>query len=75
MTYEPRGKTQSKAWKGKQDEWSEEFRSECKGNIKVLDMRHGNAFESSVDVKGQCMENPVELDPNQLKGKSIFLVE
>ena len=57
MTHEPRGKTQSKAWKGAQDERSEEFQSECKGNIKVLDMRHGNAFESSVDVKGQCMEN------------------
>ena len=33
------------------------FKSDCKGNIKTLDMRHYNAFEGSVDVKGQCMEN------------------
>ena len=33
------------------------FRSECKGNIKVLDLLHCNAFESTVDVKGQCMGN------------------
>ena len=57
MTHEPRGKAQSEAWKGEQDECSEEFQSKCKGNIKILDLRHGNAFESSVDVKGQCMEN------------------
>ena len=61
MTHEPRGKTQSKAWKGEQDEWSEEFQSKCKGNIKILDMRHDNAFESSVYVKGQCMENHYQI--------------
>ena len=33
------------------------FTSDCKGNIKTLDMRHYNTFEGSVDVKGQCMEN------------------
>ena len=39
------------------NEGSEEFQSECKGNIKILDMRHCNAFEITVDVKGQSMEN------------------
>ena len=33
------------------------FTSDCKGNIKTLDMRHYNTFEGSVDAKGQCVEN------------------
>ena len=49
MIREPRGKTQS--------EDSKEFQSERKGNIQILYMRHCNALESTVDMKGKCMEN------------------
>ena len=49
MIREPRGKTQN--------EDSKEFQSERKGNIQILYMRHCNALESTVDVKGKCMEN------------------
>ena len=56
MTHEPRGKTQSKAWKGEQGKWSEGFYVGVQGEY-ILDLRYCNAFESTVDLKGQCMEN------------------
>ena len=57
MTYEPRGKAQSKRRRENRVNGARSFKSDCKGNIKTLDMRHYNAFEGSVEVKGQCMEN------------------
>ena len=37
------------------------FSRSARGILKILDMHHGNAFESSVYVKDQCMENHYQI--------------